>query len=150
MLNPLLHTSNSAPTSPVCTRSIHDKRSAPNTTTTAILATTHALVTGHAPDHAHLPQRERRLSRLVKTRTLDFTEFPEGMREYGGNNNVLRLGKDAVSIKMAVRECRSQPGSPGAVPRIHVQDFGGVIAAPKDGVLGGRHRLARVAMVEVS
>ena len=66
----------------------------------------------------------RRLSRVVKCRTLDFTEFPEGMREYAffahaaGNNNNNSGGK------MLVRESRSQPGSPVSIPKIQVQDFG--------------------------
>ena len=66
----------------------------------------------------------RRLSRVVKCRTLDFTEFPEGMREYAffahaaGNNNSNGGGK------MLVRESRSQPGSPVSIPKIQVQDFG--------------------------
>ena len=66
----------------------------------------------------------RRLSRVVKCRTLDFTEFPEGMREYAffahaaGNNNSNNGGK------MLVRESRSQPGSPVSIPKIQVQDFG--------------------------
>ena len=65
----------------------------------------------------------RRLSRVVKCRTLDFTEFPEGMREYAffahaaGNNN-------SNGGKMLVRESRSQPGSPVSIPKIQVQDFG--------------------------
>ena len=69
-----------------------------------------------------LPLR-RRLSRVVKCRTLDFTEFPEGMREYAfyahaANNN------NGGGGKMLVRESRSQPGSPVSIPKIQVQDFG--------------------------
>ena len=61
----------------------------------------------------------------MKCRTLDFTEFPEGMREYAfyahatSNNN-----SSASGGKMLVRESRSQPGSPVSIPKIQVQDFG--------------------------
>ena len=57
-------------------------------------------------------QRPRRLSRVVKCRTVDFTEFPEGMRDYARNG------------KRLLREIQSQPGSPTLIPRIEIHDFG--------------------------
>ena len=54
--------------------------------------------------------RQRRLSRVVKCRTVDFTEFPEGMRDYRNGKRLLR-------------EIQSQPGSP-VIPRIEIHDFG--------------------------
>ena len=63
--------------------------------------------------HAHQgQQRPRRLSRVVKCRTVDFTEFPEGMRDYARNG------------KRLLREIQSQPGSPTLIPRIEIHDFG--------------------------
>ena len=56
--------------------------------------------------------RPRRLSRVVKCRTVDFTEFPEGMRDY------------MVNGKRLLREIQSQPGSPTLIPRIEIHDFG--------------------------
>lgn len=65
------------------------------------------------PAHAHQgQQRPRRLSRVVKCRTVDFTEFPEGMRDYARNG------------KRLLREIQSQPGSPTLIPRIEIHDFG--------------------------
>lgn len=130
MLNPLLHTSNSAPTSPVCTRSAAATAAAGGGYVQSILAS--SLMSGGArasgrngapAGAANVPEnsgnKQRRLSRLVKTRTLDFTEFPEGMREYSSGS---------PGFKAPVRESRSQPGSPAGggspVPRIRVQDFG--------------------------
>ena len=57
-------------------------------------------------------QKTRRLSRVVKCRTVDFTEFPEGMRDYSKNG------------KRLLREIQSQPGSPTLIPRIEIHDFG--------------------------
>ena len=154
MLNPLLHTSSSAPTSPMLTRSIHVQ---PHSNSNMAVVGANAIVAAvvaRRPRQA-LMQRmsrdsspvnppsqpltltseaaptsssftaasRRRLSRVVKCRTLDFTEFPEGMREYAfyahaANNNNSSPGK------MLVRESRSQPGSPVSIPKIQVQDFG--------------------------
>ena len=58
-------------------------------------------------------QRTRRLSRVVKCRTVDFTEFPEGMRDYS-----------LINGKRLLREIQSQPGSPTMIPRIEIHDFG--------------------------
>lgn len=164
MLNPLLHTSSSAPTSPALSRSARgaavgkgsEGASPVHHATTTILAT----LAGGAAGHHHAGARARdaspagaasarRLSRVVKCRTLDFTEFPEGMREYNAfvpaTQQRLVLGRDAVSIKMAVRESRSQPGSP--IPRIQVQDFGGASsssAGPRFRVQAGRTKSSEV------
>ena len=157
MLNPLLHTSSSAPTSPMLTRSIHVQPAHSNSKAVVGANAIVAAVVARRPRHGSLMQRmsrdsspvspaapspvvmtseailtsasssssRRRLSRVVKCRTLDFTEFPEGMREYAfyahatGNNNGSSGGG-----KMLVRESRSQPGSPVSIPKIQVQDFG--------------------------
>ncbi len=187
MLNPLLHTSNSAPTSPVCTRSIHSNNGGnvgvggtvgqPHQFQFSISARHHvqtilASAVRQARARPHLRSRDsspvahrqgelrvqvqqqapqapqqvtpqqRRLSRLVKCRTLDFTEFPEGMREYGQQhhqqqqqrmmmmlNHQHQVRLAPVGGKLVVRESQSQPGSPGSVPRIRIQDFGGGGAA---------------------
>ena len=50
---------------------------------------------------------------MVKCRTVDFTEFPEGMRDY----------YSGVRNKPLLREIHSQPGSP-VIPRIEIYDFG--------------------------
>ncbi len=171
MLNPLLHTgSNSAPTSPICTRSVHAAAAPGAGVQFSISAGRHQvqtilasavrqarphmrsrdgspdarmsiiptppppppptqqqvyqvpLVIGPAPAQ---PQQQRRLSRLVKCRTLDFTEFPEGMREYQLCRVAVgpQMGHGPPPHKTAVRESQSQPGSP--VPRIRIQDYGG-------------------------
>ncbi|TRY79286.1 hypothetical protein TCAL_14794 [Tigriopus californicus] len=157
MLNPLIHNSSSAPTSPLVTRSIQitgpvSTRQRVIRHTQSILAS-NILVTAvrtksrrdnspsrmvhHVPinmingtnsdannnnNNYQLPHHPnnnqyRRLSRLVKCRTLDFTEFPEGMREYAG-----------YGPKRTVRISKSQPGSPVSIPRISVQDFDITIA----------------------
>jgi hypothetical protein len=166
MLNPLLHTSNSCPTSPMVTRSIHIQQQqqhhqqhpqqhqigfvvmppgqqqpkvsmATNAIVAAVVARRPRMTRDNSPNNSR-----RRLSRVVKCRTLDFTEFPEGMREYAfyahaaNNNN----GPDPAmmqqrphsqygngSSKMLVRESRSQPGSPVSIPKIQVSDFGDVL-----------------------
>lgn len=108
MLNPLLHpTSSSAPTSPTLTRSVAAASGSGTGAPARFLRQTLS------------SSKARRLSRVVKCRTVDFTEFPEGMRVYAGqsnNNNVIPPGK------MVLRESRSQPGSP-VLPTIRVQDF---------------------------
>ena len=145
--------SSSCPTSPMLTRSIHVQPAAAGQSKAVVGANAIvAAVVARRPGtsrHGSLIQRmsrdsspssasvtseatlltsassstRRRLSRVVKCRTLDFTEFPEGMREYAffahaaGNNN-------SNGGKMLVRESRSQPGSPVSIPKIQVQDFG--------------------------
>ncbi len=146
MLNPLIHTSNSAPTSPMVTRSIkiQQQPSASGPHHHHHPATSHSLATNaivaavvsrrprmrdNSPNGGSQSNSRRRLSRVVKCRTLDFTEFPEGMREYAfyahaaNNNN----GPAGAASKMQVRESRSQPGSPVSIPKIQVQDFGDVL-----------------------
>ncbi len=141
MLNPLLHPcSNSAPTSPVCTRSIHSNSNSNkhshshNVQSILAAAVRQSVQLMHSSSPPRSPQQQqqqqqRRLSRLVKCRTMDFTEFPEGMREYDRYQ------------KAFVRESKSQPGSPAAggggggvrragmivmrSPRITIQDYGG-------------------------
>ena len=158
MLNPLLHTSSSAPTSPMLTRSIHVQPAHLQSSSKAVTVGANAIVaavtvarrgprqalmqrmsrdsspvgpsspvvTSEAALTSAASSSRRRLSRVVKCRTLDFTEFPEGMREYAfyahatGNNN----GSSGGGGKMLVRESRSQPGSPVSIPKIQVQDFG--------------------------
>lgn len=122
MINPLLHTnSSSAPTSPRCTRSALE-----NYTQKRHLASQMAAQIsirkrdGKSPARSSNPiivpnvnvkeHRQRRLSRVVKCRTVDFTEFPEGMRDYRNGKRLLR-------------EIQSQPGSP-VIPRIEIHDFG--------------------------
>ena len=160
MLNPLLHTSSSAPTSPMLTRSIHVQPAHLQSSSKAVTVGANAIVaavtvarrgprqalmqrmsrdsspvgpsspvvTSEAALTSAASSSRRRLSRVVKCRTLDFTEFPEGMREYAfyahatGNNNNSSGGGGGG--KMLVRESRSQPGSPVSIPKIQVQDFG--------------------------
>ena len=122
MINPLLHPySSSAPTSPRCTRSALEhygpgKGHAGITRRTG-LAGVMAVpmrplpVAGHHQQHQH--RNNRRLSRVVKCRTVDFTEFPEGMRDYYNRLNGKRV----------LREIHSQPSSP-LIPRIEIHDFG--------------------------
>ena len=116
MINPLLHTnSSSAPTSPRCTRSALENASqkrvlanlrSKRDKSPALVAVASNIVLPH-----HQPNlRQRRLSRVVKCRTVDFTEFPEGMRDYRNGKRLLR-------------EIQSQPGSP-VIPRIEIHDFG--------------------------
>lgn len=136
MINPLLHPySSSAPTSPRCTRSalgnfmnhvIHkivqkneskmvcswfEKRSKIYLSKYV----SHGLWASPIEFNPQFPpvvlrvHRQRRLSRVVKCRTVDFAEFPEGMRDYQG--------------KPRLREIHSQPGSP-VIPRIEIHDFG--------------------------
>ena len=66
------------------------------------------------------PSRSRRLSRVVKCRTVDFMEFPEGMRDYYNLHNGKRV----------LRQIQSQPGSP-VIPRIEIHDFGSEVDAAK-------------------
>lgn len=109
MLNPLLHPSNSAPTSPmVSARRLHHAHQSPGGHRVIVLS------------KSNPPRREKRLSRVVKCKTMDFTEFPEGMREY--SYKFTNLIHTPNANKVQVRECRSQPASP--IPRIKVQDFG--------------------------
>ena len=162
MLNPLLHTSSSAPTSPMLTRSIHVQPAHLQSSSKAVTVGANAIVaavtvarrgprqalmqrmsrdsspvgpsspvvTSEAALTSAASSSRRRLSRVVKCRTLDFTEFPEGMREYAfyahatGNNNNSSGGGGGGGGKMLVRESRSQPGSPVSIPKIQVQDFG--------------------------
>ena len=141
MLNPLLHTSNSAPTSPVCTRSIHAKKQADKRLVTKInkIRRDHsptAVLGRPKPSTTKVLPKERRLSRLVKCRALEFREFPEGMRQYSlmdqvnsdSNNNYQTNNNNKVvtfkTNKPAVRNSKSQPGSPVSIPRIKVEDFG--------------------------
>ena len=163
MLNPLLHTSSSAPTSPMLTRSIHVQPAHLQSSSKAVTVGANAIVaavtvarrgprqalmqrmsrdsspvgpsspvvTSEAALTSAASSSRRRLSRVVKCRTLDFTEFPEGMREYafyahatGNNNNSSGGGGGGGGGKMLVRESRSQPGSPVSIPKIQVQDFG--------------------------
>ena len=200
MLNPLIHNSNSAPTSPMLTRSIHTKPASHSGNgggnTRVILRQTQSILNSGRPrtprpasparsrDSRDLspvnirlkihpgggngsggPQPYRRLSRLVKCRTLDFTEFPEGMREYtnkyvyNGHHQVSRQPQPQMSqytqqmvmragfhplhphhkrppqhgVKMLVRESKSQPGSPVSIPKIKVQDFGGIFTGSEVG-----------------
>ena len=148
MLNPLLHSSNSAPSSPIFPRaasasSRFQVQQMPPTHQQphGMVSITFSAPPGHLhhpphPPHHHRPEY-RRLSRVVKCRTLDFTEFPEGMREYGPKtlhykfNNLVHRSSGASNAsnspqqgkgKLAVS--RSQPGSPVSVPKITVQDFG--------------------------
>ena len=108
MINPLLHTnSSSAPTSPRCTRSALENSSKRNV---ALNLTRKRDKSPALALNSANPNRQRRLSRVVKCRTVDFTEFPEGMRDY-------RNGK------ILLREIQSQPGSP-VIPRIEIHDFG--------------------------
>ena len=75
---------------------------------------------------------QRRLSRVVKCKTLDFTEFPEGMREYSRLSMeqkspgfyMMEARRVGYGNKIALRESQSQPGSPMSIPRIQIQDFG--------------------------
>ena len=116
MINPLLHTnSSSAPTSPRCTRSALESSSQKRQISInlrkrdkspALVSVASNVVLQHQPQH----HRQRRLSRVVKCRTVDFTEFPEGMRDYRNGKRLLR-------------EIQSQPGSP-VIPRIEIHDFG--------------------------
>ena len=105
MINPLLHPfSSSAPTSPRITKSVAITQNG------GLRA---GLRRPRSPSGSNQPQniRSRRLSRVVKCRTVDFTEFPEGMRDYGYGG------------KRKLREIQSQPGSP-MIPRIEIHDFG--------------------------
>lgn len=109
MINPLLHPhSSSAPTSPRCTRQIRLRNR------TTVVSTAGNVVMRAVPKkYRDMSPSRRRLSRVVKCRTVDFTEFPEGMRDYysGGIRKPL------------LREIHSQPGSP-VIPRIEIYDFG--------------------------
>ena len=71
---------------------------------------------------SEISEKNRRLSRLVKCRTLDFTELPEGMREYYSDPKSNSSRNSKLLSKVQVRESRSQPGSP--IPVIQIQDFG--------------------------
>ena len=131
MINPLLHPfSTSAPTSPRCTRSVlltsDQKRAQP-----VILRRCRELSPANRQARAHSNQ-QRRLSRVVKCRTVDFTEFPEGMRDYFGLNKA----------KIPLREIHSQPGSP-VIPRIEICDFGSEVITHNDLIfvwnLGAKH-----------
>lgn len=124
MINPLLHTnSSSAPTSPRCTRSalenVSQKRHLASQMAAQISirkrdgkspASRHADIIQSNSVNSVKEARQRRLSRVVKCRTVDFTEFPEGMRDYRNGKRLLR-------------EIQSQPGSP-VIPRIEIHDFG--------------------------
>ena len=128
MLNPLLHTSNSAPTSPTVTRSIHAKDQNNNNSSSAKKILRQTLLLSSTPKVKTISgSGARRLSRVVKCRTIDFTEFPEGMREYPAAAAASNAASTAASAeaKMVLRESRSQPGSPVSIPKIRVQDFGG-------------------------
>lgn len=109
MINPLLHPhSSSAPTSPRCTRQIRIRNR------TTVVSTAGNVVMRAVPKkYREMSPSRRRLSRVVKCRTVDFTEFPEGMRDYG------RIMRN----KPLLREIHSQPGSP-VIPRIEIYDFG--------------------------
>ena len=120
MINPLLHTnSSSAPTSPRCTRSAlenyQQKRHLAAVAMQSMRVSKGGGVAatplfGPLPNPSMREHRQRRLSRVVKCRTVDFTEFPEGMRDYRNGKRLLR-------------EIQSQPGSP-VIPRIEIHDFG--------------------------
>ena len=109
MINPLLHPhSSSAPTSPRCTRQIRIRNR------TTVVSTAGNVVMRAVPKkYRDMSPSRRRLSRVVKCRTVDFTEFPEGMRDY----------YSGVRNKPLLREIHSQPGSP-VIPRIEIYDFG--------------------------
>ncbi len=147
MINPLLHpNSSSAPTSPVCTRSaisgpgiyqpgfpapgIRIMRKVPqklrDMSPVRIIPGIPGLpgIPGTSPQMREhqaargTSSRQRRLSRAVKCRTMDFTEFPEGMIDYRN-----RTGAG----KIPLREIKSQPGSP-VIPRIEIHDFGSEVS----------------------
>lgn len=111
MINPLLHPhSSSAPTSPRCTRQIRIRNR------TTVVSTAGNVVMRAVPKkYRDMSPSRRRLSRVVKCRTVDFTEFPEGMRDYYSGGGVRN--------KQVLREIHSQPGSP-VIPRIEIYDFG--------------------------
>ena len=111
MINPLLHPhSSSAPTSPRCTRQIRIRNR------TTVVSTAGNVVMRAVPKkYREMSPSRRRLSRVVKCRTVDFTEFPEGMRDYYSGGGVRN--------KQVLREIHSQPGSP-VIPRIEIYDFG--------------------------
>jgi hypothetical protein len=120
MLNPLLHPySSSAPTSPRCTRSALAQRRIRNRTIVVAasglipVAAESVVMRAIPKKYREMSPSRRRLSRVVKCRTVDFTEFPEGMRDYYNHLNGKRV----------LREIQSQPGSP-VIPRIEVHDFG--------------------------
>ena len=118
MINPLLHPySSSAPTSPRCTRSVHHVHGGHGHAIRRVNAAAAAIVvplrTHVIPNGVHHRAGNRRLSRVVKCRTVDFTEFPEGMRDYYNRLNGKRI----------LREIHSQPSSP-LIPRIEIHDFG--------------------------
>ena len=129
MINPLLHTnSSSAPTSPRCTRSalenasqkrVLNLRSKRDKSPALVAVASNIVLPHHQPHH-----RQRRLSRVVKCRTVDFTEFPEGMRDYRNGKRLLR-------------EIQSQPGSP-VIPRIEIHDFGSEVTSMTISVDFGR------------
>ena len=107
MINPLLHPhSSSAPTSPRCTRQIRIRNR------TTVVSTAGNVVMRAVPKkYREMSPSRRRLSRVVKCRTVDFTEFPEGMRDYYSGGGVRN--------KQVLREIHSQPGSP-VIPRIEI------------------------------
>ena len=117
MINPLLHPhSSSAPTSPRCTRQIRIRNR------TTVVSTAGNVVMRAVPKkYREMSPSRRRLSRVVKCRTVDFTEFPEGMRDYG------RIMRN----KPLLREIHSQPGSP-VIPRIEIYDFGSEVLPTSD------------------
>ena len=133
MLNPLLHpTYSSAPTSPVCTRSIHVRRTEvyassgghhilSGSSSSVPLGLVIKSMTPPAVRRKKPPDQSRRLSRIVKCRTVDFTEFPEGMREYVRQN---KIKAEEYRRKSILRETCSQPGSP-IIPRIEIHDLDG-------------------------
>jgi hypothetical protein len=124
MLNPLLHTSSSAPSSPLLSARFAKPPSpgSPVGLCRPLAVAAAAVVTRRAPNREN--SASRRLSRMVKCRTLDFTEFPEGMREYRAFNVVLDdMSVPAMRPKAVVREVRSQPGSPSGVPRIRIEEW---------------------------
>ena len=74
----------------------------------------------------------------IKSRTLDFTEFPEGMREYsrsmfrtastGSSSSLSPSRNDHEEMRnrggrATLRETCSQPVSPQLIPRIEIHDL---------------------------
>lgn len=125
MINPLLHPhSSSAPTSPRCTRSVlvnpHHHPKSRLILVNSNAANAVAMLRAVPKKYRDVSPSRRRLSRVVKCRTVDFMEFPEGMRDYYNLHNGKRV----------LRQIQSQPGSP-VIPRIEIHDFGSEVDAAK-------------------